>query len=357
MQQPSNLSRSSSGFLLPRMQQPSPEAGPQAAAASPTADRDAHLASSCSQFTVHVDVSLKALVPEVTPEAAVQLLRMVDRLLTYQKYSAYWSQRPSPLYQVPVNSRHSAMQPATGAASPASAPPAGRAAANTAGLTGRSPLRDGLSSSSSDAATDPQCSSKPRQERPVMRRIVYPRAKVQPNKLVQLSDQLVQLESQLPLGQIMCNRTFVALWHSSKLRDPKAKAQWLEAMGVITNFVDAIPTVDEDEEPDSGAAVGFAAAAVEGSGGNSAGRIHRAATATQISLGIFCPRLGLKLINKHAAAPGLSTVLGGAAESAEAASRSGTSKHPADVLAVMLEDIRFAMPDVYRISVQQIVGF
>ncbi len=46
-------------------------------------------------LTVHVSVSLKALVPELTPEAAVQSLRMVGRLTSYMKYSKFWAARPT----------------------------------------------------------------------------------------------------------------------------------------------------------------------------------------------------------------------------------------------------------------------
>jgi hypothetical protein len=44
---------------------------------------------------IHVDIILKAFVPELTPEGAVQLLRIVDRVLVYEKYNPYWSQRPA----------------------------------------------------------------------------------------------------------------------------------------------------------------------------------------------------------------------------------------------------------------------
>lgn len=46
-------------------------------------------------LTVHVSVSLKALVPQLTPEAAVQSLRMVGRLTSYMKYSPFWAARPT----------------------------------------------------------------------------------------------------------------------------------------------------------------------------------------------------------------------------------------------------------------------
>ncbi|GLI64033.1 hypothetical protein VaNZ11_007171 [Volvox africanus] len=79
------------------------------------------------------------------------------------------------------------------------------------------------------------------------------------------------------------------------------------------------------------------------------GRIHRAPAATQISLAIDCPRLGLKLINKQCLS---STIVGLQGAKDKPAAASEVTKVPADVLAIMLEGIRFFMPDIYRIDLQ-----
>ncbi len=47
-----------------------------------------------SPLTIHLSVSLKALVPDLTPESAAQLIRITQRLTTFSKYVRYWRLRP-----------------------------------------------------------------------------------------------------------------------------------------------------------------------------------------------------------------------------------------------------------------------
>ncbi|GFR40091.1 hypothetical protein Agub_g639, partial [Astrephomene gubernaculifera] len=51
--------------------------------------------SAGAPFSLHVNVALKALLPELTPAATVQLIRMAERFSTYEKYCKYWMKRPS----------------------------------------------------------------------------------------------------------------------------------------------------------------------------------------------------------------------------------------------------------------------
>lgn len=52
---------------------------------------------------LHVDATLKSIVPELSPDAALVGLRLADRFLMYSKYSAFWLCRPSEsVKQAPV---------------------------------------------------------------------------------------------------------------------------------------------------------------------------------------------------------------------------------------------------------------
>lgn len=59
------------------------------------AAQGAGAAEAAPALTVHVNVMLKALVPELTPESIVQLLRVVDRVTTYENYRKFWRVRPA----------------------------------------------------------------------------------------------------------------------------------------------------------------------------------------------------------------------------------------------------------------------
>ncbi|KXZ47068.1 hypothetical protein GPECTOR_38g305 [Gonium pectorale] len=146
----------------------------------------------------------------------------------------------------------------------------------------------------------------------------------------------------------MCYRIFVALWHSKYLADnPHAKERW-EDMGVITMFVDAIPTMDDGEgEADDGADAGSDELVfTEGRTG-----ARRNAGHSVISLRISCPRVGLKLLNKHDKHAGLGAA---AADSGPVADKLAgeAPKRGADVLAVVLEGIHFYMPSAHQLKLE-----
>ncbi|GIL45735.1 hypothetical protein Vafri_2897, partial [Volvox africanus] len=415
--QPSNLSRSSRTAAAQHSPslQPSSNGCTQEATTAQNSGRGAIGAG--AGLVIHVDVILKALVLELGPEGVAQVLRMVDRVLTYEKYSVHWSRRPAvsitqspaawwqhaghaiindcrehfplrkvrdmmarraeyirvykelhsmqrgfcavtylPEYETSEKYKDIVPKLFAGAAAPdASRRYAGDASSTSpAGSAGIQRTSSGGGCSPNDLRSGPAPVLNKGRRRFPMKEVLYPRAQQEPSRSAQLVNRLIQLEAQLPLGQIMCNRTFVALWHSDWLaRSHDTKARWLEAMDVITNFVDAIPTMDEEEEePSNSVAVGEDGTDVAHSRKSVdpiSGRIQRAPAATQISLAIDCPRLGLKLINKQCLS---STVVGLQGAKDKPAVASEVTKVPADVLAIMLEGIHFSMPDIYRIDLQ-----
>ena len=151
-----------------------------------------------------------------------------------------------------------------------------------------------------------------------------------------ISHELQQLETRLTLGQALVYRTFVALQHSRALREqPEVRQQWLGIMDVLSVFVDALPTMDEDETTSP--------ATAQRTGG--------------VSFRLECPRLGIKLINRSPA-----TGVGGVAAMAMAAAAAAGSSRVdgggappppprprAEVVALLLQGLNINIPDVYHL--------
>lgn len=244
-------------------------------------------------------------------------------------------------------------EPAMPPVFPAAAAPTAAAASAPAAAAATGASR--LSRSSGDAAfgagtqadTAAQQSPLPRKRLPLQVRM-YQRKNSDPATAKALHTQLLQLESQLTLGQIMCYRTFVALWHSQYLaRNPDIKDRWESAMSVITNFVDAIPTMEEEVDQE-------AIDAQEEDGGAS-----EKAAASIISVRIFCPRVGLKVVNRHVATAPASAVGVGTGWSAAMAAEEAARKHQrrtADVMLIVLEGLHFHMPTMHHMSTEVRLG-
>ncbi|GFR40090.1 hypothetical protein Agub_g638, partial [Astrephomene gubernaculifera] len=170
-----------------------------------------------------------------------------------------------------------------------------------------------------------------------------------PKSAAQLGAELSRLEAQLTLGQIMCYRTFVALWHSEYLaRTPGVKERWEAALSVITNFVDALPTTEEVDE-DEGLDATNADSRPAGDGNSyTASRSSPSA----FNLRIVCPRLGLKLVNKHEVVPAASVKPGAGPSATGEQLTPQDAKRSVDVLLVVLEGIRFSMPSVHHMALE-----
>ncbi|EFJ52491.1 hypothetical protein VOLCADRAFT_86643 [Volvox carteri f. nagariensis] len=375
-------------------------------------DADTTLAIGCGAgFAIHVEAVLKAFVLELAPEGVAHLLRIVDRAVTYEKYSVYWSQRPTvtvaespaawwqhagraiindcrehfplrnvrvllarraeylgvykelhsmqrgfrfvtylPKYELSDKYKQVVTKFLVGRQA---ASPAGNAESFTAGASAPSSRP---SAGGCGPGNDLRSSAVPGQQKQPfpLEKVLYYTGKHEASRSANLLDRLAQLESQLPLGQTIINRAFVALWHSVRLAPScDARTRWLDAMDVIANFVDAIPTMDEiGEGSDSMPTPEVGKATADRSSATASGRVHRAQTAAQISLGVSCPRLGLKLVNKQLLRASSSATTGPAGANVESAATSESIKQPADVLAVMLEGIHLCMPDTYRINLQ-----
>lgn len=231
----------------------------------------------------------------------------------------------------------------------------------------------------------------PRPKLPFQKR-TYARPSTGPRGAAELAAKLARLEAQLTLGQVMCYRTFVALWHSSQLRkNSDAWLRWREAMGVITNFVDAIPTTELDDEEDgseqlppqqaagltpaapasqlpgglAGSCLPQAAGVQEGSMGKGQQQHRKASMHSVLSLRITCPRAGIKLINRIAAPDeaAVETFLSACGPAWEKSLRSAMgygayalggprTERRADVLALMVEGITFTMPTAHHLTLE-----
>ncbi len=237
----------------------------------------------------------------------------------------------------------------------------------------------------------------PRPKLPFQKR-AYARPSTGPRGAAELAAKLARLEAQLTLGQVMCYRAFVALWHSSQLRkNSDAWLRWREAMGVITNFVDAIPTTELDDEEDgpeqppqqqaagvpaahlpsglAGGGLPQAAGVQEGSLGKGQQQQqqqqHRKASMHSVlSLRVTCPRAGIKLVNRitamdetavenflSACGPAWEKSLRSAMGYGAYAPGGPRAERRADVLALMVEGITFTMPTAHHLTLEASSGY
>ncbi|KAL6764808.1 hypothetical protein V8C86DRAFT_3128699, partial [Haematococcus lacustris] len=257
--------------------------------------------------------------PELSAPATVLVLRIADRLLTYQKYQKWWAQRPAvSVRQLPGAWWQHACQ------------------AVTAECRSRYPVRQMRQSLALRAQYI-------RLYRMLHSRQPYfakdhargPREQAVPAKA--LAAQLQELERKLTLAQAMMYRTCVALKHSIYLgRHEEEYLKCLTAMDLLATFVDALPQASPSPlETTSSMWLSVAAG---------------------LRVSVRCPRLGLRLVCQapaagHGPRPGHGSK-GEAAPMTAAHAQAARSRSHAAAVVLSVEGVQLLMPSLTSLVVQ-----
>ncbi|KAJ9522606.1 hypothetical protein QJQ45_019684, partial [Haematococcus lacustris] len=261
---------------------------------------------------VSVSVTLKSLMPELSAPATVLVLRIADRLLTYQKYQKWWAQRPAvSVRQLPGAWWQHACQ------------------AVTAECRSRYPVRQ-MRQSLALRAQYIQLYRMLHSRQPYFAkdRARGPREQAVPAKA--LAAQLQELERKLTLAQAMMYRTCVALRHSIYLgRHEEEYLKCLTAMDLLATFVDALPQASPSPLE----------------------------TTSRLRVSVRCPRLGLHLVCQapaagHGPRPGHGPKGEAAPMTAAPAQAARQARSHAAAVVLSVEGVQLLMPSLTSLVVQ-----